>query len=90
MKIIEIPTQVTKNYEITCIYCGCVFEITDADLEIPYGVKDEEAIVRCPICDKRINTADNLRNQACYRCIRSHKGIKGLPCCACIDNHKEK
>ena len=90
MKIKEIPIPIKKHYEITCIYCGCVFEIVDDDLEIPYGVHDKESIVRCPVCDKLIHISNNLRNQACYRCIRSNKSIKGLPCFACIDNHKEK
>ena len=90
MKIKEIPTPIKKHYEITCIHCGCVFEITDDDLEIPYGVHDEESIVRCPVCSKRIHTANNLKNQACYRCIRNNKGINGLPCFACINYPREK
>ncbi len=88
MKIIEIPTPVKKHYEITCIYCGCVFDIVDDDLEIPYCVEDEEAIVRCPVCDKRIHPANNLRNQACYRCIRRNKGLTRMLCFACINHHK--
>ena len=89
MRIKEIPIPVKKQYEITCIHCGCVFDITEDDLEIPYGVHDKESIVRCPICDKSINTSDNLRNQYCYRCLRS-KGLARLPCYLCVNHHKEK
>ena len=53
MRVIKEGKKPTKEIEMTCDRCGCVFAYERGDVN--YSQRDVESWVHCPTCKKAIN-----------------------------------
>ena len=58
MKIIK-EGNINNTYRKTCVYCQCIFEYDNNDIQIDYSLTYPNSFVMCPCCHRQNHIYNN-------------------------------